>query len=72
MREQDQTPKCNQRHGGPWDRGAADKWYSRGKNPHYYEGATYSSKRVEECDMTTGEIEQYNLGYGQSKRKSFA
>jgi hypothetical protein len=51
------------RHGGPFDRGSADSWYSRGMNPHYYEGATYDSTRVDREDMTAEEIEQYYAGY---------
>lgn len=51
------------RHGGPFDRGSADSWYSRGMNPHYYKGATYDSTRVERDDMTAEEIEQYYAGY---------
>ena len=53
----------NKRHGGPYDRGSADRYYGRGSNPHYYEGGTGSSKMVEEKDMTASEIEAYNHGY---------
>jgi len=28
------------RHGGPFDRGAADSYYDRGHNPHYYVAGT--------------------------------
>ena len=51
------------RHGGPFDRGAADSWYSRPMKPHYYGGDTYSSTLVERSDMTAEEIEQYYAGY---------
>ena len=51
------------RHGGPFDRGSADSWYSRGYNPHYYKGDSYNSDRVERDDMTAEEIEQYYAGY---------
>lgn len=51
------------RHGGPFDRGSADSWYSRGLNPHYYTGASYSSDRVECDQMTEDEIEAYYAGY---------
>lgn len=50
-------------HGSPRDRGKADAWYRRGCNPHYYEGASYSSERVEQAEMTTEEIHAYVEGY---------
>ena len=34
----------DQRHGGPFDRGAADSYYHRPFDPHYYEGATKDRK----------------------------
>jgi hypothetical protein len=51
------------RHGGPADRGAADAYYGRPKNPHYFEGATYQSTEVGMEAMTEDEIASYNLGY---------
>jgi len=36
----------NRRHGGPFDRGAADSYYGRGLRPHYFKGATYLSDEV--------------------------
>lgn len=56
------------RHGGPFDRGSADSWYDRGRNPHYYVGATSFSDRVEEKDMTPEEIEAYQAGYDYNER----
>ena len=55
--------KYNKRHGGPYDRGHADKYYGRGPSPHYYVGATYSSERVDRSNMTEAEIEAYMFGY---------
>lgn len=55
--------KYSQRHGGPYDRGSADSYYGRGFHPHYYKGATYSSTRVEQEDMTTEEMEAYRAGF---------
>lgn len=51
------------RHGGPYDRGSADSFYGRGFIPHYYEGATYSSKRITRNQMTEEEIAAYTAGY---------
>ena len=51
------------RHGGPFDRGSADSWYSREREPHYYVGDTAMSARIEESEMTPEAIEAYNAGY---------
>ena len=51
------------RHGGPFDRGSADSWYSRGIRPHYFSGASYFSDEVTEDMMTAEEIKQYLAGY---------
>lgn len=51
------------RHGGPFDRGSADSWYSRGVTPHYYVGATYNSDRIDEEHMTANQIKEYMAGY---------
>ena len=53
----------DQRHGGPFDRGAADSYYHRPFDPHYYEGATNFSPRVEMVNMTAEEIVAYSAGY---------
>jgi len=53
----------NYRHGGPWDRGSADAYYGRGRDPHCYEDASYSSKRIEAADMTPEQIAEYNDGF---------
>jgi hypothetical protein len=53
----------NARHGGPFDRGSADSWYSRPKQPHYYTGATHSSVRLEQVDMSDKEVADYMAGY---------
>ena len=55
--------KYNKRHGGPYDRGNADSYYGRGYNPHYFTGATYSTRRVEKHEMTEEEIAAYKAGY---------
>jgi hypothetical protein len=55
------------RHGGPYDRGGADSYYRRGRNPHFYRGATAQSERVTAKDMTPDEIEAYNAGYDDNE-----
>lgn len=53
--------KYDGRHGGCFDRGAADSYYGRGRDPHYYVGATSFSDRV--VDLTPEELEAYHAGY---------
>ena len=60
--------KYNARHGGPFDRGSADSWYSREREPHYYVGATGMSTRLEEVDMSEKEIADYNAGYDYNEQ----
>jgi len=50
------------RHGGPWDRGCADAYYSRPKGAHYYVGATAMSERVE-CEPGSEAYKAYVRGY---------
>jgi hypothetical protein len=56
--------KKNHRPGGPYDRGAADSYYRRSRNPHYYEGGTGTSKRITE--LTSDQIKEYNTGYDEN------
>ncbi len=58
---QGQYPRL--RHGGPYDRGSADRYYSRKFAPHYFRGATHQSKRIEEEDMTPQQVVDYHYGY---------
>jgi hypothetical protein len=53
----------DQRHGGPFDRGSADSWYSRPRSPHFYIGDTGSSERINEGQMTAQEVQAYLAGY---------
>ena len=56
------------RHGGPFDRGAADSWYNRGINPHFYLGDTGSSTRIEITNYDTYEYEAYIAGYNWNEQ----
>jgi hypothetical protein len=55
------------RHGSPYDRGSADSYYRRGRNPHYFKGDSYSSARVNYKDMTPDEVEAYHAGYDDNE-----
>ncbi len=54
-------PASFTRHGGCWDRGGCDCYYGRDPDPHYYEGATYSTERV--TNLTDAEKEAYYHAY---------
>ena len=56
----------DQRHGGPYDRGSCDAYYSRPYDPHYYVGNTYTSERVDLANMTAEEITAYTAGFNQT------
>jgi hypothetical protein len=56
----------DQRHGGAFDRGSADSYYSRGRDPHYYVGGTGTSDRVE--NLTAEELEAYHAGYDYNEQ----
>lgn len=58
----------DQRHGGPYDRGAADAYYQRPFIPHFYAGATMQSPRIPLESMTAEEIVAYTAGYRDQER----
>jgi hypothetical protein len=59
--------RFNERHGGPYDRGAADSYYRRGRNPHYFIGDTYKTLMI--TKLTKEELEAYNAGYDDNERE---
>ena len=58
----------DQRHGGPFDRGAADSYYNRPRRPHFFSDATYLSDEITERFMTRAQIEAYNAGYDYNEQ----
>lgn len=50
------------RHGGPFDRGAADNYYGRLFRPHYFAGGTYQSEEIIPPKGTV-EYNEYCAGY---------
>ena len=59
--------KINRRHGGPYDRGAADSYYQRSFRPHYFVGDTYNSDEIQQSEMTLEEIEEYTRGWRENQ-----
>tara|TARA_Y100000022_G_scaffold180057_1_gene171757 strand:- start:137 stop:373 length:237 start_codon:yes stop_codon:yes gene_type:complete len=53
----------NGRHGGAFDRGMADAYYRRPREPHYYQNGTKTSPIIKEYQMTEDQISQYHAGY---------
>ena len=53
----------DERHGGAFDRGSADSYYGRPRNPHFYVGGTGTSDRIDQSQMTPEEIQAYLAGY---------
>jgi len=61
-------PKYNTEHGSPYDRGSADAYYGRKKDPHWWPKGTYFGERIGINSMTPLQIEEYHNGYDQSQR----
>jgi hypothetical protein len=55
------------RHGGPYDRGMADSYYGRQRQPHYFVGDSYKTLRVAYKDMTPDEVEAYHAGFDDNE-----
>ena len=51
------------RHGGPFDRGAADSYYGRPSKPHFYTGGTGTSQLIPRYGMSDSAIAEYHAGY---------
>lgn len=61
----------DERHGGPYDRGSADRYYGRDFKPHYYLKGTGTSPLVEEADMTADEIAAYTAGWCEETESKY-
>ena len=53
----------DQSHGSPYDRGSADAYYRRPRDPHWWPQGTGVGTRVQESDMTPEQLAQYEQGY---------
>ena len=49
--------------GSPYDRGAADSYYSRPREPHYYPEGTYKGRRIGIDEMDPFQLDEYYAGY---------
>lgn len=57
----------NARHGGAFDRGAADSYYHRPRRPHRFEGATYTSVEIL-LEPTDPDYWDYLAGYDYNEQ----
>ena len=53
-------------HGGLFDRGSADSYYCRPRDPHWYPQGTGRGDPVTE--LTADEVAEYNAGYDWNER----
>lgn len=53
-------------HGGLYDRGSADSYYGRPRNPHYGGVGGVSGERINVA--TPDEVAEYNAGYDYNER----
>lgn len=55
----------NKEHGSPFDRGSADSYYGRKRNPHRGGVGGSTGPRVEQ--LTADEIAAYHAGYDENE-----
>ena len=58
----------NNIHGSPYDRGSADSYYQRGRQPHWYPEGTGHVERVPEERMSAAEIAEYHAGFDHNEQ----
>ena len=62
-----QGPQFNRElHGGLFDRGSADSYYSRPRDPHWYPEGSYNGVKV--TDLNPIEIHAYMAGYDYNEQ----
>jgi hypothetical protein len=54
-------------HGSPYDRGSADSYYGRNRNPHKGGVGGESGPRITAKDLTPDEIVAYHAGYDDNE-----
>ena len=68
--KEDSDMKHDDSHGSPYDRGSADAYYGRAKDPHKYPSGSYRGEKVKLTDPK--DIEAYMAGYeGTTDRKKW-
>ncbi len=54
------------RHGSLFDRGSADSYYGRRRDPHWWPEGSYNGQPVEQ--LTRDEVDEYMAGYDYNER----
>jgi hypothetical protein len=54
------------RHGGLFDRGSADSYYGRGRDPHWYPEGTGNGNKI--SNLNPSELQEYNAGYDYNEQ----
>lgn len=54
------------RHGSLYDRGSADSYYDRQRNPHWWTEGTGRGRQI--TDLTADEIAEYMAGYDWNEK----
>lgn len=60
-------PQFDRSYGSLYDRGRADSYYGRGKDPHWYPNGTYTEPEIKVTDPA--EVAEYNAGYDENERE---
>ena len=55
-----------ERHGSLYDRGSADSYYGRPRDPHWFPEGSYNGQPVE--DLNSAEVAEYLEGYDWNER----
>ena len=55
-----------EQHGSLFDRGSADSYYGRPRDPHYYPEGSYNGPRV--TNLNQAEIDAYMAGYDYNEQ----
>lgn len=61
--------ELDMRHGSPYDRGAADSYYQRPFEPHYFVKDTYNSPRISAANMSAAEVALYARGFTDNEER---
>ena len=55
-------------HGSPYDRGSADSYYGRPREPHWWPEGTGHGRKRDMSEMTADQITEYLAGYEDNER----
>jgi hypothetical protein len=60
--------KYDTSHGSPYDRGSADSYYGRPRDPHWWPEGTSNGRRREMAEMTAEQVQAYFAGYNDNEQ----